>query len=222
MNERELSVRILTNLSTLREDMLALIDTIWDNINPRDADRRNAGNGQVDILDAQLKRLGDVEAEVADLLKHRVGLTEEELPGNKPGVATTTADPAFAGRLAHTVDEDLTGTKPIGFTFNGEAVKGMTDWAEVYAALCKDIAQRDPARFRALADNPQFVTSRGNLLFSLNPEHFGQRKLIVDNVYVDVQLSVRSVFSRLRKLFTEFGVPVDALRVYLRRELAGE
>lgn len=218
MNERELGIRVLAGLSSVREDMLALIDLTWDGINPRDAASREAGNKQIDALDRQLKGIDAISAALADLFKQRTGLANEELPGNKPGEPTAETDLLFAGRRAHGLDEDLTSTKPIGYIFQGKAVKNVTHWKEVYIALCKELARRDPARFASLADNPRFVTGQGNLLFSQNCNGFNDGRSITDGVYAETNLSVPSFFGRLKKLLGAFGIPQSALQFYLQYE----
>ncbi|HEX9412525.1 MAG TPA: hypothetical protein VF916_03400 [Ktedonobacterales bacterium] len=218
MNERELGVRILSNLSSVREDMLALVDTLWEAINSHDASARNAGNRQIDIVERQVKSVETVSVELAQLLTFRVGLVDEELPGNKPGVPTASTDPIFAGRTAHTIEEDLTSIKPIGFTLEGKAVKNVTHWAEVYVAICRDIAQRDSARFVSLVDNPRFVSARHNLLFSRDRSLFHRPQLVADGVYVEVNLSVKNIFRRLKMLLDEFGIEERELKIYIRQD----
>lgn len=225
MNERELSARILGNLTSVREDMLALIDLVWDSVNPRDAAARDAGSKYVGDLDRQLQGLSAASDGLAGLFKQRVGMSDEELPGNKPGTPTTSADPVFAGRPAHHLAkgrdgrfEDFTSTKPMGYTLQGKATKNVPDWADVYLSVCRELYRRDHSRFASLVDNQRFVTRRGNLLFSRDQTIFNWPKPVTGDIYAELNLSADTICSRLRMIFDAFGIPHTEMQIFLKRE----
>jgi hypothetical protein len=225
MNERELSARILENLTGVREDMLALIELVWDSVNRRDAASRDAGHKYAGDLERQLKSVEAASSGLSQLFKQRVGMGDEELPGNKPGTPTTSTDPVFSRYPAHRLalgpggrPEDFTSTKPLGYTLQGKAAKNLTNWSEVYLSVCRELARRDPSRFVSLADNPRIVTSHSNLILSRSASKFNVPRLVTGNIYAELNLSANAICSRLRLLFDAFGIPHTEMQIFLKRE----
>lgn len=218
MNEKQRAERILASLESVNEDLLAFVDDVGRSINFHDAASRAAANRFLDEYDQKLDSFRKASSAIASMIRKRQGIAPEEAPGNRAAVVTTPNDPIFAIRRPHSVDEEFTYTKPIGFTLQGQSFKNMSTWAELYVTLCQELARRQPLRFRALPDHPSFITAQGNRMFSRNPADHNTPRLIVDDIYAELKISANSIRDRMLKLLREFGVADTDMKVYLQRE----
>ena len=62
----------------------------------------------------------------------------------------------------HSIDEDFTYKRPHGFILGGPSTSGITTWQRLYELVCRQLYQRDSARFVSLIDHPDFISNRGH------------------------------------------------------------
>ncbi|HEX6798949.1 MAG TPA: hypothetical protein VF116_14660 [Ktedonobacterales bacterium] len=225
MNEKQRAERILANLEgvnedllAVNEDLLAFMDDVGHSIDYRDKASREAGTRFLDEYDQRLDAFRKLTHQLAEMIRGRQGILVEESPGHRTAVTTTSNDPLIANRRQHDLGEEFTSAKPVGFTLQGRGFKNMSTWAELYITVCQEMARRQPLRFRALPDHPGFITVQNNHMFSRDPQHLLTPRLIADGVYAEIKLSANSIRDRIVKLLHEFGVPENAMAIYLRHE----
>lgn len=119
---------------------------------------------------------------------------------------------------SHSLAEDFTFKRPHGFILDGQGTTGITTWRRLYDLLCQQLLQKNPERFRALPDNPDFISNRGNHSFSRDPSELRSAGLISDGIYAEINWSANSLRDMIRRLLVAFEIPTDRLKLFLRQD----
>jgi hypothetical protein len=121
-------------------------------------------------------------------------------------------------RLPHSLDEEFTYKRPHGFILDGQGTTGITTWRRLYELLCQQLLRRDPGRFQALPDNPDFISNRGNRSFARDPGELRSASLIGDGIHAEINLSANMVRDLIRRLLTTFEIPSERLQLFLLQD----
>jgi acyl carrier protein len=111
-------------------------------------------------------------------------------------------------------DEDFTEKRFNGFILDGQGTIGIITWPGMYESVCRQLYLRDKDRFRALVDNPDFISYRGRHAFATNPAPLREAILIGDGLYAENNLSANGVRDNIRRLLVAFDIPVDRMRIF--------
>ncbi|WP_295399678.1 hypothetical protein [uncultured Thiocystis sp.] len=224
MHERIQS--ILTNLEAVGEDLLALSDDIWLNIDHNDSEAVTKGaqfkidfNGAVNefqAASARLSRLVEDFTEVSTFEAPHAPASAEERERRERIIA------ALDRRIPHNLEEDFRYKRPVVFTLNGVPFDGTNTWSQVHETLCRYLATLKPDVFDALPDNTDFTSSKGRKYFSRDatdlrgPGYYGR------GVVEETNLSANLIRDNIRRLLGTFGIQEDAFIVYLRQDRDAE
>ncbi len=215
---------ILTDLERVRENLLALSDDIWLSIDHNDTQAMREGvefKEQYNQKLAEFDRLaGELSALVQQFTDVQVEQTVPEIETAEPDSARIICD--LNREEAHSLDEDFTYKRPYGFVLGSFARKDIVTWRRMYELVCRHFAQQDPQTFQALPANPAFVTRRGNPAFAENPERLRSSLALPHGVYAEINLSANSLRDNTRQLLLAFGVPKEAMQIYLRQDRDAE
>ncbi len=118
----------------------------------------------------------------------------------------------------HSRNEEFTFKRPHGFILDGQGTTGITTWRRVYELLCQQLLRKDPGRFHALPDNPDFISNRGNRSFARDPGELRMASLIGDGIHAEINLSANMVRDLIRRLLGAFEIPADRLKLFLRQD----
>ena len=118
----------------------------------------------------------------------------------------------------HTLDEDMTFKRPCGLTLDGKRYSDVATWSRVYALVLLQLAKKDPARFKALPDNPATITKRGKRHFSRNPADLRKPLALPNGIHAETNLSANDLCSSLRTLLGFFSLPLTACTIFLRQD----
>ena len=219
MNDKQRAERILSSLANVNEDLLALLDDVGQSINVRDAAAWEASKTFIDGYHVALGQFETASHDISELIRQKVGIAIQDMPGNRAGIVTKPYDPTFTSRRAHYLGEDFTFTRPVGFTLGEQAFTGVTTWRELLITLCRYLAEQNPQRFANLPENPKLISQQNYPLFRHTPtsEHRKWAPIMPD-VYVYVHLSADDTCKWISRLLENFGVPETNLKIYLKRE----
>jgi hypothetical protein len=161
---------ILGTLEAVGEDLLALSDDIWLNIDHNDSRAVQRG---AEFKIAFNEAVSDFTRATSRLLQ----LVEEftEVPTFKAPAAPQSPEErerreriirSLDQQVPHTLAEDFRYKRPVAFTLGGVPFDGTSTWSQVYETLCRHLASLNASVFEALPVNPTFVSHRGNRYFS--------------------------------------------------------
>lgn len=216
--------RILTNLETVRQNLLELSDDIWLSIDHNDTQALDEGVQFKRTYNEKLMDFDSLASDISDLVQGFTTVRIDEVATAEPSEQSTAESQRIIKELdkdlPHTLSEDFTYTRPYGFVLSGYAVNNLLTWRQLYGALCKALAERDPARFDALPNNPRFISRRKQ--FSADPKELRNAQRIARDIYAEVHWSANSLRDVMIKLLDEFGLDQDDLKVYLRQDRDAE
>jgi len=219
---RERIQNILTNLETVGEDLLALSDDIWLNIDHNDNDALTEGvrfktgfNEQVTEFQRVAERLSTL---VADFTKVP-SFEAQGAPGsNQEHERRARIIQSLDRRLPHGLDEDYRYKRPAIFTLNGVPFDGTNTWSQVYETLCRHLAALKPAVFDNLPDNPDFTSTKNNRYFSREASDLRIARDFGRGVFAETNLSANQIRDNIKRLLSAFGLSESTFVVYLRED----
>ena len=214
MNKRIKTV--LTDLESVREDLLALAEAVWRGIDPRNAEQRERVmrlNAKADAFDALA---GELSTMIQEFTQIRLGDRDSVME----------VDEARAERIIreldratpHTLEEDFTYKRPYGFVLRGRAFTDMATWKQLYQSFCQQLARLDAPRFDALPNNPIFVSSHDHRAFSPNPGDLREPLSVAHGIFAESHYSANSFRDNMRRLVDIFEMQPDQLTIYLRQD----
>lgn len=210
MNEQERAQRILTNLSSVGEDLLAFSDDLWQGTNYRDPRERERRLRLIDDYNYHLDAFAKVAHDIESMIRQATGI-----PGEFDRPATPSAP---IEQLPHSITEDFTFTRPLGFALRDQTYKGTLTWKHLYETICRILADLDPNVWPTLPDNPAFISAQHRKAFSRDPNDLRGPLPPIRGIYPEAHYSANSIRDNIDKLLTVFGIGHDELKIYLRQD----
>lgn len=214
--------QVLSDLESLRENLLALSDDIWLSIDHNDQQALEEGFEFKRAYNEKLNAFDQIAEEISSLIQQ---FTEVEL---EPEVTDQPVEQQREERERtireldrsepHNLHENFTYKRPFGYTLHETAHKDVVTWKRLYQLVCRQLASYDLELFRSLPERPEFVSSRGNLAFSYRPDGFLSPIDIGHGVYAEAHMSANSICDRIGELLTVFGIDHDDIKIYLRED----
>ncbi len=165
--------RILEDLETVRENLLALSDDIWLSIDHNDTEGLEEGVQFKRTYNEKMAAFDTLASELSTMVQQFTAVRLES--GEQSGEESESENERIIQELnreePHAIGEDFTYKRPHGFILDGQATTGITTWRRLYELLCQQLLRRDPDRFRALLENPDFISNRGHHAFANVPDH---------------------------------------------------
>jgi hypothetical protein len=216
--------RILEDLEAVRENLLALSDDIWRSIEHNDPQALEEG---VEFKRRYNEKMAGFDRLAGELSEIVQGFTSIRLDETERGSSENHDENARIIReldreQPHTLDEDFTFRRPHGFVLAGQAATGINTWRRLYELVCQQLARHNPERFRALPDNPAFVSNRGHREFNMSPAEVRSPMLVAEGIYAEINHSANALRDLMRELLPQFDIPLDQFRVYLREDRDAE
>ncbi len=213
---------ILSNLDSVGEDLLALSDDIWLNIDYKDSDAVAKGAA---FMIAFNNTVGDYR-EASGRLTHLVEEFTQVSTFEAPAAPASDAERerrerlihAMDRRVPHDLDEDFRYKRPTLFALDGVPFDGTNTWSQVHETLCRYLATLKPAVFSTLPTNPDFTSSKGNRYFSRDAADLRLPKDFGGGILAETNLSANQIRDNMRRLLLAFGLPRKAFIVYLRED----
>jgi hypothetical protein len=210
MSEQERAKRILTNLSSIDEDLLAFADDLWKGTNYRDQKERDRSLQFIDKYNKQLDLFSRIIRDIEAMIRQASGLPGEDGRGGVPSAPFQQAP--------HSLAEDFTFTRPLGIAFRGQAYKDTPTWKRVYDVVCGLVAALDLDRWAALPDNPAFTSIQDRKAFSRDQGDLRGPLPAIHGIYAEAHYSANSIRDNMVKLLKEFGIEERELKIYLRQD----
>jgi hypothetical protein len=214
--------QILTDLERVRENLLALSDDIWLNIDHHDQDALREGVKFKLAYNDKMSQFNTVASDLSALVQTFMDVPVEAPQADAALKRDTRENERLVRELdreePHTLDEDFSYKRPYGFVLQGQAYKDIVSWRRVYELTCQQLAAHDPARFAALPTDPEWTGKRGNKAFATDPKVLRFALPIADNVYAEGNLSANNVREHIKRLLRDFGIDPKEFVIYLRED----
>ncbi len=217
-NER--TRQILEDLEAVRENLLALSDDVWLSLDHNDPQALEVRIQFKRAYNEKMAAFDQVALGLSGLIQQYTAVRLEET--EQTGAGDRERNERIVAELnreePHALDEEFTFKRPHGFILDGQGTTGITTWRRLYELLCQQLLGRDPDRFRALSDNPDFISNCGNRSFARDPGELRSASLIRDGIHAEINLSANMVRDQIRRLLAAFEIPTERLRLFLRQD----
>lgn len=211
--------QILSDLEDVRENLLALSDDIWLNIEHNDSsalkkavefklsynEKMFSFNRSAEGVSTVLQQFVDVPTETPVRTDTRTNARAREDLRQK-----------IAGESPHNLQESFEYTHPSALVLQGQAYTGLVTWRRTYELICRQLAAKDPERFATLLHSPTFTGRQGKPAFSTNADILITPIEIASGIYAEGCLSANRIRDRFRLLLKEFDIPEGEVQIYLR------
>ena len=212
--------RILEDLETVRENLLALSDDVWLSIDHNDSESLEEGVQFKRAYNEKMAAFDTLASELSTMVQQFTAVHLES--GEQSGEESETENERIVQELnreePHAIDEDFTYKRPHGFILDGQGTTGITTWRRLYELLCQQLVRRDADRFRTLPEDPNFISNRGHHAFTNDPDHLRHASQVTDDLYTEVNLSANGIRDTIRRLLATFEIPENGLQLFLRED----
>lgn len=211
--------QILADLERVQENLLALSDDIWLNIDHNDSQALQKGVEFKLVFNQKLDSFNQNASEISELIE------------NFTNVHIEVADVAQKGTPEHeriikelninqpyTIDENFTYKRPYGFILQGQAYKSINTWRHLYELFCKQLAAKDIKRFQEFVDSPDVKTVRGGVFFSRDKSSLRKAIEIGSGICAEGNLSANAIRDRIKFMLSAFEIESCELSLYLRED----
>ena len=116
--------------------------------------------------------------------------------------------------MARRLDEDFSFTKPTAFVLESRRFDEVNTWQSLYELVLLRLADKSPAVFQALPENPATRSRRGTPLFSRKPADLRKPLALPHGIHAETNLSANSICKSLRTLLDLFSIPLSACSLF--------
>lgn len=215
--------KILRDLDNIRENLLAFSDDVWLGIDHNDTQALEAGFAFKKKLNAQLDAFGKLSEEMTRLVQEYTQVQTEGEASPETEIGKTAADNTriikdLNRNEAHAITEEFTYKRPCGFILDGKGYQDVTTFTRLYELVLRQLANKDPAQFRSLPDNPAMITKRGNRRFSRNTADLRKPLALPNGINAEANLSANDLCESIRTLLGIFALPLTSCTIFLRQD----
>jgi hypothetical protein len=211
---------ILEDLEAVRENLLALSDDIWTAIDRQDLAAFDEGVRFMRSYVEKITEFDRLAADLSGLIQQytQVSLEASEETGEEDRERNERIIQELNREEPHSIDEDFTYKRPHGFILTGQATSGITTWQRLYELVCRQLYQRDSARFGSLVDNPEFISNRGNHSVTHDSDSLRKALEVGGGLFVECNLSANGIRDMIRRLLVAFEIDTSEFRLFLRQD----
>jgi hypothetical protein len=218
---------ILANLEAVGEDLLALSDDIWLNIDHNDSRAVQKGAEFKVAFNEAVAEFNRSSSRISQLVEDFTEVPTFEAPAAPRSKEESERRERIIRFLdqhvPHTLDEDFRYKRPIAFILGGVPFDGTSTWSQVYETLLRHLSSTNPEVFEALPGNPAFVSNRGNKYFSRDASDLRIHRNFGRGVLVETNLSANQLRDNIKRILAAFCLAEKEFAVYLREDRdAGE
>ncbi|NCD33271.1 MAG: hypothetical protein EOL87_07600 [Spartobacteria bacterium] len=215
---------ILEDLARVQENMLSLSDDIWLNIDHNDSEELQRGYEFKKAYNEKMTAFDRLATDISVLVQQYTAIRLDSFDDDD-GTGKENADEKNARIIrdlnrdeAHAITEQFTFKRPCGFVLCGKGYSGINTWRGIFEKVCQLLHERNAELFKRLPTHEDFLTRRGNPLFSINIDALRHAAEVVPGLYAEVNLSANALCEQMRLLLHTFGISENDMTVYLRQD----
>jgi len=220
MNKEKIK-NIYDSLIDIQEKLLALPDDILLDIDSRDNESLENGFKFLKYFNNNLADFTKATGKITKNLRDYFKMNPED--ENIEGESTDTEKKIriiqeLDKTKPYTLEENFTYKKPYGFILENSAYKGLKTWKSLYLKVLEVLKENDSNKFKKLPEVDDFVSRRGNYLFSKNKNGLRVAEKFSDYFYVEVNLSANHIRNTIKQLLEYFSLNPADMKIYLRED----
>ncbi|MBD0343555.1 MAG: hypothetical protein ICV63_01700 [Coleofasciculus sp. Co-bin14] len=211
--------QFLTDIERVRENLLALSDDIWLNIQHNNSQELQKGyefklafNDKLDAFNQISSQVSELVQQFTDVHVESVTIAQQGSPEHERIIQELDLT------KLHTLAENFTYKRPLGFIFQGKAYKGVNTWRNLYELFCRQLAEEDFNRFKNFIESSHAITVRGGAIFTHEPTQLRTALEIANGIYAEGNLSANAIRDRIKFLLNAFEIDLQEVSIYLREE----
>jgi len=220
MNKEKIKI-IYDSLIDIQEKLLSLPDDIHLDIDPRDNESLENG----------VKFLRNYNNNLADFTKAANKISENfrsyfKINPEDENIEGETSNGDRKKRIiqeldkteSHTLNENFTYKRPYGFILEESAFRGLKTWKSLYLKVLEVLKKSNYEKFKRLPEVEEFISKRGNPLFSKKEQNLRVAAKIEDYFFIEVNLSANHIRNNIKQLLKYFSLNPENMKIYLRED----
>jgi len=208
--------QILTDLERVQENLIALSDDIWLEIDHNNSDTLEEEVELKIQFNTKLVEFNDIAGDIASLIEHFTKVSPQPADvGTRGTLEYTRIITELERTRRYTLEEDFTFKRPYGFIFQDRAYKRINTWRNLYHLFCKQLAAKDLSSFQKFMQNREARNVRGRAIFAKESDNLRAPLKITEDIYAEGNLSANSIRDRIKVLLSAFGIDSQEVLLYL-------
>ena len=216
---------IIGQLADVNEQLISLSDDIWLGINPRDNESVAAGTQFLQDYNLATNQLSQAAATIEQYLFNYFRNDLEKVQsvvehGNDDTIKNQRMINELDRGKAYTLTDNhnFTFTRPHSFVLEGIAYTNITTWKALYLEVLETLLVTNRTKFLELVNEERFISSRGNPLFTTQPEKLRLPQKLRTGFYAEVNMSANTIKNTILEILDHFDIDQSSLKVYLRED----
>lgn len=209
---------ILESSENLKEDLLALGDEIWQSIDHSDDEALEEGVRVKKEFNEAVYQFTESIGRVSNIVDGHTPQTADPAPETTILEDEARVIAELDRHEPYTLNGSFAYKRPVGFKLGEYAASDLRTWRRLYEHTCQHLAERFPERFANLPDTDEFITNRGNLYFSRDPNDLRTSSVPLNGIFAEVHFSATDIAKRIAELMNYFEIPLNVYCVYLRED----
>jgi hypothetical protein len=204
--------KITKELTLIQEDLRALNDDIWHNLDHSSEEEVQAASSFQLKYIKLLSQFAQDAGEISSLLSEISPVKENS------SVVAPSKDSANERLIKelnkeepHSINEEFTYKRPYAIILENRAYKELETWKDVYMCICKHLARKNLELFNSLPSSDENY-------FSSKKEDLRVPEKITQKTYAELNLSANYIAKQIKKLLKAYNIQEDSLIVYLRQD----
>jgi hypothetical protein len=213
---------ILSNLKSAQEDLLALSDDLWLEIDHNDNDAIRNGVAFKEEFNLRNNEFTASTNALSELIQNYTN-TPLYTP-EKPQVDRLEDSDRervikeLNKKSPHNLNEEFKYKRPYGFVIQGVPYENKLTWSELYLQVCAYLLTLDKNQFISLDNNPNHISKRNNKYFSSNQEDLRSPQKCGNTIFVEMNLSANQIRDSMKRLLRTYHIFHDDFTIYLRED----
>ena len=218
MNTQARVSKILNALAHSEEDLLALSDDIWINIDHNDSDALDAGIAFKKKYNHAMLAF----TQAADQLRELIRQSEPESLVSVPIFEDTDrVVRSLDTAVQHRLDEDFRYKRPIAFVFENKTYEGLATWKDIYITFLQLMESLQPD-FHQIVDSEDVISARNNSYITEDETLLRSAAQITPTIFAEVNLSANGIRDMIIRVLVYFGYRLDTMGIFLREDRDAE
>lgn len=215
---------ILSNLKNVQEDLLALSDDLWLEIDHNDNESIKSGVAFKAAFNECNASFTQSANKLSDLIQNYTNTplyTQDKAPQQLQSQERAERDRIIKEldkKEPHGLDEDFKYMRPYGFVIQGVPYRNKLTWSELYLQLCAHLQDMNSAKFASLDTDQDHISNRNNKYFSRRPEDLRGPQKCGPSMYAEMNLSANQIRDSIKRLLHTFRVNQSDITIYLRED----